>query len=255
MNVYPAPAYDALAYLGMVAIVAIVVPAAAWVVAAGQRRALWAWLAASAGVLTLSATLAVTGLLAQVAVKPPPLQTLIVVVLALLLWRGLHRRGQEAAAAMPLAALVLLQSFRLPLEVLMLHAASVGVMPVEFSMVGYNFDVVTGALALPLGLALRRGWRVPPALLWGWNLWGIACLCVIVVLAVLTSPNVAFFGSETAHLSVWVLTFPYVWLPTVLVAVAIFGHLALSIHLLRRPVAASTTRAATGLPQSLVARP
>jgi hypothetical protein len=50
---------------------------------------------------------------------------------------------------------------------------------------------------------------------------------------VLTSPNVAFFGRQTAHISVWVLYFPYVWLPTVLVGVAIFGHLVLSIRLLR----------------------
>jgi hypothetical protein len=221
-------------YLGMVAITAVVVPAAAWVFAAGQRRAMWTWLAAGTAVMALSGTLAATGALARVATKPPPLQTLIVLLLALWLWRGFSRRGRKTAAGMSVPALVLLQSFRLPLEVLMLHAADVGVMPVEFSMAGYNVDVVTGALALPLGLALLRGWRVPQAVIWGWNLWGIACLCVIVVLAVLTSPNVAFFGRQAAHISVWVLYFPYVWLPTVLVGVAIFGHLSISNRLLHQ---------------------
>jgi hypothetical protein len=252
MSLYPAPPPDALTTLGMVAITAVVVPAAAWVFAAGQRRAAALWLAAGAGVLTLSATLAATGLLARVAIQPPLLQSLIVLLLTLLLWRGVSRRGRQAAAAMSLPALVLLQSFRLPLEVLMLHAANVGVMPVEFSMVGYNFDVVTGALALPLGLALRRGWRVPSALIWGWNLWGIACLGVIVVLAVLTSPNVAYFGRQTAHLSIWVLHFPYVWLPTVLVGVAIFGHLALSIRLQHQPTAAPAAATPVQPPQPAV---
>lgn len=165
--------------------------------------------------------------------RPQPLlQLLIVGLLVLLLLQGLSEPGRRAAQSNTLAAMVLLQSFRLPLELLMLHAARVGVMPVEFSMVGYNFDVVTGLLALPLGLALRQAWRVPAVLLWAWSLWGLACLCVIVVLAAMTSPNVAYFGRDTAHVSVWILRFPYVWLPTVLVGVAIYGHLSLSIRLL-----------------------
>jgi hypothetical protein len=155
----------------------------------------------------------------------------------------LRDRGQQAAKSASVAGLVLLQSFRLPLEVLMLHAASAGLMPVEFSMAGYNFDVVTGALALPLGMAVRQGWRVHRALMWAWNLWGIGWLCVIIALAVMTSPNVAFFGRDTAHVSVWVLHFPCVWLPTVLVAVAIYGHLALSIRLRSRATGAAVALA------------
>lgn len=62
---------------------------------------------------------------------------------------------RPTARSRSLATLVLLQGIQLPLELLMLQAAHAGVMPVEFSMAGYNFDVVIGALALPLGMALR----------------------------------------------------------------------------------------------------
>jgi hypothetical protein len=250
VTAYPAPAYDATTWLGMLAITLAVVPAAAWVFAAGRGRDFWAWLAAGASVMALGAVLAASGLLAHAAIKPPLLQVLIVAVLLTLLWHGWRRGPPQAAGPKALAWLVLLQGFRLPLELLMLHAAMVGVMPVEFSMAGYNFDVATGALALPLGLALWRGRRVPRAWLWAWNLWGISCLCVVIVLAILTSPNVAFFGRDTRHLSVWVLHFPYVWLPTVLVGIAVYGHLALSLRLLGRPLGARaghTQAAATNI--------
>jgi hypothetical protein len=243
---YPAPPFDALTSFGMLLIVATVAPAAAWVFAGGEKRATRPWLAALAAVMLLSAALATTGLLARADIKPPLLQVLIISVLSLLMWRGFSHSGRQAAQRMSVTALVLLQSFRLPLEMLMRHAADVGVMPIEFSMAGYNFDVITGALALPLGLALWRGKRLPPALIWGWNFIGMACLCVIVVLAVLTSPHIAFFGSDSAHLSVWVLHLPYVWLPTILVSVAIYGHLALSSRLLQGP-AAQAQRQAYGL--------
>lgn len=133
---------------------------------------------------------------------------------------------------------MLLQAFRLPLELLMLHAAQVGVMPVEFSMVGYNYDVVTGAAALLLGLLLWRHTAVPPLLVWLWNLWGMACLLVIVGLALATSPNLALFGNDPAHLSLWVLRFPYVWLPVLLVGVAVYGHIIVTRKLLWRDATA-----------------
>jgi small-conductance mechanosensitive channel len=58
----------------------------------------------------------------------------------------------------------------------------------------------------------------------GWNLWGIACLCVIAVVAMASSPMVRAFGDDPAHVNRWVTTFPFVWLPTILVVAAIAGH-------------------------------
>jgi hypothetical protein len=47
----------------------------------------------------------------------------------------------------------------------------------------------------------------------------------------------------------------YPHLPTVLVGVAIFGHLALRIHLLHLPAAAFGAEATTSVSHALVARP
>jgi hypothetical protein len=231
MLTYPVPAFDALTFYGMQSIVAVVVPAAAWVFAAGSAKAWRLWLLVMVAFAAFTAGLASSGLLARSDMRPPLLQLLVIAAQAGLWWWAFSKRGKAAAARGSLTALVLLQGFRLPLELLMLHAANVGIMPVEFSAAGYNFDIVTGALALPLAAALALKWPVPRALQWAWNLWGVACLMVILVLAVATSPNVAWFGVSHTHLSLWVLHFPYAWLPLILVSVAVYGHLALTLRL------------------------
>jgi hypothetical protein len=243
MSSYPAPAFDALTYFGMLAMVAVVLPWAAWVFSTPAPKRLFRFvrlLGAMLLVAAFSAALAGSGMLARVGVQPPTLAVLTVATQALLLWHALGPRGARVAQHAGLPALVLLQTFRLPLELLMLHAAQVGVMPVEFSMLGYNLDVVTGAVALPLGLLLWRRTAQPTLLVWLWNLWGMVCLLVIGGLALATSPNLAFFGNEPAHLSLWVLRFPYVWLPVLLVAVAVYGHVIVTRKLLRREAAASS---------------
>jgi len=44
------------------------------------------------------------------------------------------------------------------------------------------------------------------------------------VIAVASSPMVRLFGDDPRDVNTWVLYFPYVWLPVVLVTVAIAGH-------------------------------
>jgi hypothetical protein len=277
MNVYPAPVFDATAFFGMLALVAVVLPWAAWVFSpavdggtgnsnsdsdsqshskTSRLAHSWAVMRWMLAVAAISAALAASGVLARIDLQPPALVVLVLATQALLWWHALGPRGAAVARGLAVPAAVLLQSFRLPLELLMLHAAQVGLMPLEFSMAGYNFDVATGAAALPvawwawrvgLQVGMQAGGRQHPftgALLWAWNLWGIACLVVIVGLALATSPKLALFGASPQHLSLWVLHFPYVWLPVLLVGVATYGHLVLTRRLLMAwPAAAGAPQA------------
>jgi hypothetical protein len=227
-----APAYDAVAAGGIGGLSLLM---------AGIVLGLWRrYLPASAGVATagliawmaLTGALAASGALARVDVVPPPMALLIVAVLALSLAVGLSRVGGALARAVPLAALVGVQAFRLPLELVMHRAAEAGIMPPELSYSGYNFDIVTGAGALLLGGAMAAGVAVPRAAIWAWNLWGFWCLAAIVVIAVTTSPMVRLFGDDPRHVNTWVLYFPYVWLPAVLVVIALAGHVVVTRALL-----------------------
>jgi hypothetical protein len=190
------------------------------------------WLAGVVAWFAISAGIAASGLLGRFDFKPPPMALMFLVVISLGLWLGLSRHGERLAEALPLWLLVAVQGFRLPLELVMHQAAVEGVMPHEMSFSGYNFDIVTGAMALVIGLLLAR--RVAPRwLVVVWNVYGCAALVIVAAVAFLSSPMVRFFGDDPAHVNRWVTLFPFVWLPAILVTAAIAGHVIVFRKLLR----------------------
>ncbi len=153
--------------------------------------------------------------------RPPRFAVVLAVVLATGVLIAASRVGRVLAQGLPLWVLVLFQGFRLPLELVMHQAAAEGTMPVALSFGGYNFDVVTGTLALVLGLALWAK-KAPLWVVRAWNAFGMVALVGIAAIAVLTSPLVQAFGPDQVNW--WVAYVPFIWLPTVLVVVAIAGH-------------------------------
>jgi hypothetical protein len=233
LRVAPA-AYDAITWYGIAGL-AVAVAAAFVLLFSRGRPPRRLGLAAGAGVvMAVSAAIASSGQLARFDRLPPPMFVMLVFVLGLGLWLGFSRIGGDAATDVPLAWLVGLQAFRLPLELVMHRAYDLGIMPVELSYSGFNFDIVTGTGAALLSLAMACGIRVPRSVVFAWNIWGFWCLVVIAVIAVATSPMVRLFGDAPAHLNTWVLYFPYVWLPVVLVTVALAGHVTVARALRRR---------------------
>ncbi len=228
----PVPVFDAVAAWG---IGGLAVGMAVVVVAVMARRDPARARAAALAVIgwmTLTAGVSLSGRLSRFDMAPPPMAILIVLVFALAFAVGLGSTGARLAPVVPVATLVGLQAFRLPLELLMHRAATLGIMPPEMSYSGYNLDIVTGAGAVVLALLLRAGVAVPRLAIWIWNLWGLWCLAVITVVAVASSPMVRAFGDDPRHVNTWVLFFPYVWLPAVLVTTALAGHIVLTRALL-----------------------
>lgn len=143
------------------------------------------------------------------------------------------RLGKQLAVGLPLTALIAFQGFRFPLELLLHQAYVDGVMPVQMSFSGLNFDIVSGVSAIIIGVGyalLRR--QVPYWLAWVFNLVGMGLLITIVGIAIASMPMIAAFGDDTSNLNVWVGYFPYVWLPAVFVAFALVGHLLIARKLL-----------------------
>ena len=188
--------------------------------------------AVAALLLLVSALAASQGLLTRFDRLPPPMGVMIALVLVVPVAAAVSRFGRDAST-IPIGVLVGFQAFRLPLELVMHHAAEAGVMPPELSYAGYNFDIVTGAGALLIGTLAAAGVRVPRPALWLWNAYGIYALAAIAVIAIGGSPMVRAFGDDPRHVNTWVLFFPYVWLPVVMVSAAIFGHGVITRALLR----------------------
>jgi hypothetical protein len=189
--------------------------------------------------IVLVSLAALAGLLERLELRPPPYFFVMAGTLSLALWAGCSRIGKRIAETVPLAVLVGVQAFRLPLELAMHQAASEGVMPVQLSFSGYNFDIVTGASALIVALLLHLK-RAPLALVAAWNLLGLACLLVIVIIALLASPVLRAFGEGPSNVNYFVAYFPFVLLPAACVVFALAGH----IVVLRRLRLEHSTRAA-----------
>lgn len=194
--------------------------------------------AAFAGALAVAAIwmaawvlVARSGALLDFARRPPPMLLMMLATVAAGLGIGLSPLGRRLAHGLPLAALVGFQAFRLPLELIMDRAARAGVMPVQMSFEGWNFDIVTGASAILVAGLLATG-RAPRALAVVWNVVGIALLANIGAIAVASTPLIHAFGTEPRQVNTWVAETPFVWLPTVFVALAIAGHVVTTRRLL-----------------------
>jgi hypothetical protein len=184
-----------------------------WAVGIGIGVVLW---------LLLTAAVAASGAFRRFDVAPPPLVWLLLSVTAVGILVPYSPLGTRLIRGLPLAALVGYQAFRFPLELLMHQAYVEGVMPIQMSYSGWNFDILTGISAGLLGLALLR-WRVPRVIVHLWNAAGVALLVNIVTIAVLSTPAFGWFGRD--RLNVFVLYPPFVWLPAVMVTAALMGHL------------------------------
>jgi len=123
---------------------------------AARRRRTWLAGLGVAVWLAVQAVAALSGLLGRFDVRPPPMviwfASMVVMTLALA-WSPFGRRFADK---LPFVALIGFQAFRLPLELVMHRAAVAGIMPDVMSFTGYNFDIVTGATALPLALVVWR---------------------------------------------------------------------------------------------------
>ena len=156
---------------------------------------------------------------------PPTMMVVFVLLLVLSVGLGVSPVGRRLAAGLPLAVLVGVQGFRLPLELLMHRAYEDGLMPVQMSYSGLNFDIVTGITALIVCALLAAG-RAGVRMARAWNVMGTLLLVNIILIALLSAPAPwRVFRESPAN--TWIATAPYVWLPTVMVAFAILGHIVI----------------------------
>ena len=132
--------------------------------------------------------------------------------------------GAQLASAFPLALLVGYQAFRIPVELLLHRYFVDGQIPVQMTYSGYNFDIATGISAAALAWWLARTPRPPRTLVLAWNTVGLLLLINIVTISVLATP-VSFRKFTDGPPNLAPSTFPLVWLPTVLVQLALLGHM------------------------------
>lgn len=173
--------------------------------------------------LGVSALIAQSGILREFERRPPPFVLFafgFTFATAILAFSPVGTRLVKGAS---LAGLIAFQAFRIPVELWLHRLYQEGVVPVQMTYSGRNFDILSGILGIGLGLWAMRG-RPPRWAIWLFNIVGLALLINIVTVAILSAPvPMRRFFNEPAN--TFVAHWPFVWLPAFLVQAAWFGHL------------------------------
>jgi hypothetical protein len=205
---------------------ALVVVVAA-LVAYGFRRA-GVGLASTAAILLVY--IAVPGVTAWLGIldryDPLPAPPLVLLLMLTLLTVAIvfSPLGTRLASGIALGAVVAIQGFRVLVEMLLHRLYVEGAVPIQMTYSGRNFDVISGVSGLILGIWLLSRRHVPRSIVLAWNILGFALLANIVVIAVLSTP-VPFRRFVEGPANLPPSTFPYIWLPSFLVQVALGSHL------------------------------
>jgi hypothetical protein len=134
---------------------------------------------------------------------------------------------------LPLSLLTLVHVIRVPVELVLYWLFLAKFVPREMTFAGWNFDIVSGVLAIVVYLVVFRFGIGSRAVLAGFNLLGLMLLFVIVTTAALAveSPlqRIAFEQPNRA-----IVYFPYALLPTVVVPIVLFSHIASLVKICQR---------------------
>ncbi|MCE3224551.1 MAG: hypothetical protein K0S58_2731 [Nitrospira sp.] len=201
-------------------------------------RSLWRIVAVMAGWAGLTAIMAHSGILAAFNSRLPWIPLLVLTQLAFVAWLAWFSSWSGLLAQIPQWVLVGLQSFRIPVELLLAALATRRLLAIEMTYYGRNYDVLAGVTAVFLSIWLRRqGEKSLRLVVVGWNLMGLSLVTIVLIHGLFSVP----YPFQLLPLSVptfVIATFPVVWLLTVLVPIAYLLHLVS----LQRCVADRTTR-------------
>lgn len=126
---------------------------------------------------------------------------------------------------LPLRTLTLLHTVRIPVEITLFWLYLYDAVPRMMTFEGWNFDILSGVLAVAVYFAALRKGQTKRSWLVAFNIIGLLLLANIVVIAVLSLPSPEqLLNLDQPNRAV--LFFPYVWLPAIVVPIVLFGHLA-----------------------------
>ena len=133
--------------------------------------------------------------------------------------------GGRFVEGLSLRTLTLLSVIRIPVEFCLLWLYQAGLIPGAMTFEGPNFDILSGISSIYVAWFAFRGGKVNRPVLIAWNVVALLLLANVVTTAVLAFPSplqkIAFDQPNRA-----IMYFPFVWLPSVVVPIVLFSHLA-----------------------------
>lgn len=155
-------------------------------------------------------------------------------MLVLILLLFITPAGRHFIDSLSLRQLTWLHTVRVPVEIVLYLLFLQKAIPELMTFEGRNFDIVAGLTAPVLAYFSFVGDKPRRNLLLIWNFLSLALLLNIVINALLSAPSpLQKFAFDQPNIAV--LLFPYSWLPTFVVPVVLFSHLAAIRQLTRIP--------------------
>lgn len=174
--------------------------------------------------LAVQAIIGISGFY-QVNTIPPRFIFMVLPPVLFVVYLFLSKKGREYIDSLDLGTLTLLHIVRIPVEIvlfwLFLHKAVPELMTFE----GRNFDILSGVTAIFIYYFGFIKKQLSNIVILMWNFICLALLINIVVNAALSVPSpIQQFAFDQPNIGI--LYFPFNWLPSFIVPVVLFAHLA-----------------------------
>lgn len=182
--------------------------------------------------LAFTAILALTGFFQDFTSFPPRVALAVMppfLAVVFIAWRT-----PTSLFAGPMRLFVSFQVFRILMEMVLYALYYAAVLPEQMTWDGRNFDVLVGITAPIVSLICLRSGKEMRGVMIGWNIVSICLLVNIMIVGLLSAPTpfrVFTEGPANSVVALW----PWIWLPSFVVPMALAGHVLSLRQLFHRP--------------------
>ncbi len=153
-------------------------------------------------------------------------------------------KGRQFIDSLPLKNLTYLNMVRIPVEIVLLWLFLNKAIPELMTFEGRNFDIIAGITAPFIAYFGLTKNKVNRQVILIWNFICLGLLINIVVNALFSVPSpIQKFAFDQPNIAI--LNFPFSWLPTFIVPIVLFGHLASIRQLLKHNTKKQTNEKTT----------
>jgi hypothetical protein len=146
------------------------------------------------------------------------------------------QRNSNIIKNIPTSWLVYYQSFRIVIESLFVASVTAGLLHLEVTFEGYNYDILFGVSAIIVGLLTFNIKVISNKGLLLWNYLGLAVIAFIIFLFTTTTYFPEVWGSTETLATKEMVSFPFVFVPAFLMPSAVFMHVVSIIQLRKKKV-------------------
>jgi hypothetical protein len=175
--------------------------------------------------LILQAILGQTGFYKVNNTIPPRFVLMVMPPLLFIIILFNTQKGKAYIDDLDIKKITLLHVIRIPVEIVLFGLFTVKLVPQLMTFEGANFDIFSGISAILIYFLMLKKASYNKALMIIWNVVCLILLFIIVAIAILSAPS-PFQQLAFNQPNIGVLHFPFNWLPSFIVPVVLFCHLA-----------------------------